>query len=83
MIVKNCILFSGVPSLYWVDAEGGEIPLEALIAGKSKGRKVYVARAKEDDQMVPGYLLEGEKRCWICWNNDYGFLRKSKYQVYL
>lgn len=77
--------FTALPSdegsaLYeWVSASQGEVPTNAVQGGFDGSDPLYVARARHEDDLVPGKLHSTHGVCYIAWGgNEHSY---NKYDV--
>lgn len=54
-------------SYEWVAASQGELPANAVEGGFDGSEPIYVARAKHEDDLLPGKLLCTHGVCYVPW----------------
>jgi hypothetical protein len=64
----------------WMRASDGQVPADAMLAGKeASGEPLYVCRAEHNEGIHPGKLREAFRGCNISWGGrEY---TKSSYEV--
>ncbi|UJR17137.1 hypothetical protein I4U23_004033 [Adineta vaga] len=65
--------------IFWVDAQSGSVPSDAVIGGQEFDRHVYVARIKVNNgNIIPGKLVDNSK---FAETEYLGVLTSSTYQI--
>ncbi|KAI5639723.1 farnesoic acid 0-methyl transferase domain-containing protein [Phthorimaea operculella] len=64
----------------WVEVKDGYFPAGAVVGGKdTSGEQIFVARARHQNDLIPGMLLLSHNKAYVPWNGKAH--TKSQYEV--
>ncbi|XP_053695951.1 uncharacterized protein LOC128743413 [Sabethes cyaneus] len=63
----------------WIAASNGEIPADAVVAGRKGKQKLYVGRAEVMGSVAPGAVIPEKKACFVPWGGK--SYERKQYEV--